>query len=115
MLLRYIHCYLLIAKDNLFRFFNFITPHFIGYSYTKREITDANDKTFTLYILDELYRFCGLTIYNESFGFETESDLWDYVCKHDCTIVRFPNDADLITNREKKLDYFQNNKEKFGC
>lgn len=103
MLLRYFYCYLLIAKDNLFRFFNFITPRFVGYRYITREITDANEKQFTLHIIDELYVFCGITIYNESYGFEKEKDLWDYVFNNNCDLVCFPDRNNLLKYREQQL------------
>lgn len=102
-MLRYIYVYLLLAKNNISKAFHFITPTFIGYRYITREITDANDKQFTLHIIDELYRFCGITIYNESYGFENENDLWEYVFKNNCDLVCFPDRNNLVKYREQQM------------
>lgn len=68
------------------KFINFLTPTFIGYSYTKKTI-DTGKRVFDLHLLDEHYKFLGLTITNESFGFDTISEMQNYMIVNNITLI----------------------------
>lgn len=90
------------------KFFSFFIPTYIGYRYTTRLITDANDRQFILHIIDEQYRFCGIVLYNESFGFEVENELWEYVFINNIELTCIPDVNNFLTYKEQQSIHYQN-------
>lgn len=65
---------------------NFLVPTFIGYSHTVKTI-DTGKRVFDLHLLNEQYRFLGLIITNESFGFESTDEMQNYMILNNITLI----------------------------
>lgn len=92
------------------KFLSFFTPKFIGFRYTVKTVSD-NERSFNLHILDEQYKFLGITIFNESFGFEDDKDMWLYMINNNIksdTLLTSLNRENLIHFREQQIKYFKN-------